>query len=146
MATCHTFHAATLLRNGKVLVSGGFDCENPTAVTELYDPTSRKWRTTGSLDQARYGMVTTLLPDGEVLLLGGQLFDTTTSDTALLYQPASGAWITANGKLTYSRSSYVTAQLPDGDVSLSGGFSFNDGVYLEPTAAEGYHFRRQSGD
>src|SRR5438094_168165 len=44
LATARTFHTATLLPNGKVLVAGG---GNNSA--ELYDPASGTWSATGSL-------------------------------------------------------------------------------------------------
>ncbi|WP_458421738.1 kelch repeat-containing protein, partial [Pseudomonas aeruginosa] len=43
-------HAATLLSNGQVLVTGGCTasgCGAPTAVSELYDPKTNSWSLTG---------------------------------------------------------------------------------------------------
>src|SRR5881398_246684 len=48
LATARTFHTATLLPNGKVLVAGG---GNNSA--ELYDPASGTWSATGNLATAR---------------------------------------------------------------------------------------------
>ncbi len=63
-------HTATLLSNGKVLVTGGCtasDCSTDTAVSEIYDPTSNAWSTTGSLNTARTYQTAVLLKTGKVL-------------------------------------------------------------------------------
>jgi hypothetical protein len=75
-------HAATLLPDGKVLITGGFDQnQNPLASAELFDPES--WGITlvsgdspcpgspGCMTVARSGHTATLQPDGTVLLAGG---------------------------------------------------------------------------
>src|SRR2546423_472363 len=65
------FHTATLLSNGKVLVTGGYDGVNYLTSAELYDPASGTWSVTGSLTTARYLHTATLLPNGKVLVAGG---------------------------------------------------------------------------
>jgi len=67
---------ATLLPNGRVLVSGGSekDEDNATAVKEaqLYDPESNTFAAAGSMEYPRlYHSNTLLLPDARVLALGG---------------------------------------------------------------------------
>jgi len=65
-------HAAVLLRNGLVLVTGGdADGSGPSKLCRLYDPTSRAWRDAGSLNVPRMGHTATLLEDGRVLAVGG---------------------------------------------------------------------------
>ena len=65
-------HTATLLTNGKVLVTGGYDNINYLSSAELYDPASGTWSATGSLTTARSQYTTTLLPNGKVLVAGGR--------------------------------------------------------------------------
>ena len=67
-------HTATLLKSGKVLVTGGCTasaCSTDTAVSELYDPTSNTWSTTGSLNTARSFHTAVRLKTGKVLAIGG---------------------------------------------------------------------------
>src|SRR5258708_391537 len=67
-------HIATLLSNGKVLVTGGYSKTGNTA--ELYNPKSGKWTRTGSMQVPRDVATATLLPSGKVLVAGGFDFDT----------------------------------------------------------------------
>jgi hypothetical protein len=65
--------AATLLRDGRVLVAGGDDgaVSRKLSECELYDPVTAQWSATGSLNTARDGHTVTLLPSGQVLAAGG---------------------------------------------------------------------------
>src|SRR4029434_6998465 len=52
--TARTFHTATLLQNGMVLVAGGWAGSFPSlASAELYDPANRTWTATANLHTAR---------------------------------------------------------------------------------------------
>jgi len=68
MAAARTFHTATLLPSGKVLVAGGGG-ENSTA--EIYDPATGSFSTTSGMEIGRSGHTATLLPNGSVLVAGG---------------------------------------------------------------------------
>ena len=66
------YHTATLLNNGKVLVTGGVGISSNLASAELYDPVTGTWSTTGSMSVARGTYPTvTLLNTGSVLVAGG---------------------------------------------------------------------------
>jgi N-acetylneuraminic acid mutarotase len=118
-------HTATLLRNGKVLVVGGYQYFSQLASAELYDPASGTWSATGSLNLRRDAHTATLLPDGKVLVAGGYA-DTVGSvsggsiDAVELYDPASGTW-TATGSLVTSRLGPTAELLPNGKVLVAGG-------------------------
>jgi hypothetical protein len=71
MAEARTFHTATLLPSGQVLVAGGGD-ENSTA--EVYDPAIGDFTITGGMEIGRSGHTATLLPNGTVLMTGGGIF------------------------------------------------------------------------
>jgi len=121
----HGDHTATLLPNGLVLVAGGVGCNSAglghCGPSELYDPTTRTWRDTGSLRRARWDHTATLLPNGQVLVAGGivELFSTYTA-SAELYDPATGVW-TATGSMTTKRGVQTATLLPNGQVLVAGG-------------------------
>src|SRR5262245_14693683 len=70
--TPRTDHAATLLPNGKVLVSGGVNCGVELLnTTELYDPATGTWSYSGSLSGGLRAHTAILLPNGKVLVVGG---------------------------------------------------------------------------
>jgi WD40 repeat protein len=71
MAAARTFHTATLLPNGTVLIAGGGN-ENSTA--EIYDPATGSFSVTGGMEVGRSGHTATLLPNGSVLVAGGGMF------------------------------------------------------------------------
>src|SRR5207247_3848272 len=90
------FHTATLLRNGKVLVAGGYNNTfRYLASAELYDPTSGTWTATGSLATAREVHTATLLPNRKVLVAGG--FNDAALASAELYRTARGTWPATGG-------------------------------------------------
>ena len=64
---------ATLLRDGRVLVVGGFSAGGAgvQASAELYDPATGRWTVTASLRTPRRNHTATLLADGRVLVAGG---------------------------------------------------------------------------
>ncbi len=74
MATGRDGHTATLLANGKVLITGGFEAGGAGFLksAELYDPTTGLFSPTGSMGTARRFHTATLLANGKVLVAGGQ--------------------------------------------------------------------------
>jgi hypothetical protein len=83
------------------------------------DPTSGTWTLTGSLNTARYYHTATLLPNGMVLVAGGD--DSLNHlDSAELYDPASGTW-TVTGSLNTARFFHTATLLPNGMVLVAAG-------------------------
>ncbi len=124
LATARTYHTATRLSNGKVLVSGGRPVpfspnSNPRASAELYDPTIGTWITTDPMNTARSGHSATLLSNGKVLVAGGS---GTSGDLALaeLYDPATGRWSFTDPMIT-ARSNHAATLLASGKVLVAGG-------------------------
>ncbi|MFZ5441617.1 MAG: kelch repeat-containing protein [Myxococcota bacterium] len=69
-----SLHTATLLPTGNVLVTGGYDTNaNAPALSsmELFDVETGTWREVGALRQARMNHTATLLPGGDVVVVGG---------------------------------------------------------------------------
>lgn len=132
MTDARTGHQAVLLRDGRVLVVGGALPTGGTgdaalAYCELYDPAGGTWSPTGSLHTARSGHQATLLPDGRVLVTGGEAAvaaDGTFSPRALasaeLYDPLTGTWTPA-APLPGGRARHRALRTRAGDVLVIGG-------------------------
>jgi hypothetical protein len=113
-------HSASTLAGGDVLVTGGFWCPDYlptcgfTATAEIYDMLLGLWHPATSMSRARGVHTSTALPDGRVLVTGGNLL----SGTAEAYDPASLSW-QAEGSLVESRYSHRAVLLDDGQVLLA---------------------------
>jgi hypothetical protein len=125
MATGRYDHTATLLDDGKVLVTGGIVegdvADDQVPLAELYDPASGTWTPTGAMATDRNRHTATLLPDGKVLVAGGDQDGSPDGPFAELYDPISGTW-TAAGIMITPRSGHTATLLPDGTVLVVGGF------------------------
>jgi len=135
---------ATLLTNGQVLAAGGLyddPVKGPIALSsaELYNPITGRWTITGSLHTARWNHTATLLPDGEVLVAGGETFDHAhkiiSFASAELYNPTTGRW-TATGSLKQARYEQTATLLHTGLVLVAGG---NTGIFVGLASAELYN-------
>lgn len=78
MKSHRTSHTATVLPSGKVLITGGYVSDGVTTATcEIYDPVSNTFEETlgamtlGAMRTGRALHTATLLPSGEVLIVGG---------------------------------------------------------------------------
>jgi hypothetical protein len=70
-------------------VAGGSDDSNFLASAELYDPASGNWTPTGTLAAARAVHMATLLPNGQVLVAGGEGTGSSALASAELYGTAA---------------------------------------------------------
>ncbi|MFC5830968.1 DUF6603 domain-containing protein [Nonomuraea insulae] len=107
MTDARTGHQTVPLQDGKVLVTGGSLLTGGTradalAYCEFYDPNTGLWIPTGSLAIPRAGHQATLLPDGRVLVTGGEAvvapdgtLDPHSLDGAELYDPKTRKWTRA---------------------------------------------------
>ena len=117
---------ATLLPNGQVLVAGGSGGgSNALASAELYNPATGTWSVTGSMRKGRSGLngagaSATLLPDGQVLIAGGEDANFNLLSSAELYNPATGKF-TPTGSMTTGRVGQSATLLNNGQVLIAGG-------------------------
>ena len=92
LVTARGFHAATLLADGRVLVTGGFVAldGSTTASAEVYDPSTGHFSPAGAMQVDRIVHSAILLTDGRVLVVGGLHASAATDvfdPTADLWQP-----------------------------------------------------------
>ena len=127
MSTQRTGQTATILPDGKVLVTGGVGGgSSDTIGAELYDPDARAWTRAGSTPVP--SETATLLPDGTVLVaFGGR--------PAELYNSGTGSWTTTASGSTDVGADATATLLPDGTVLVVGG----EGNGVDYASAELYH-------
>jgi hypothetical protein len=127
-------HAATLLTNGKVLITGGFSYPGVFiwASAELYDPSTGTFTATGNMTTPRERHTATLLPGGKVLIAGGRFAPDSKLPLvqAELYDPATGTF-TATGDMTTARSWHTATLLNSGKVLIAGGHQTQDAASAE---------------
>jgi hypothetical protein len=112
-------HTATLLQNGKVLITGGMnDCCQLLASAEIFDPVTGTFTATGDMTVGRSHHSATLLPDGRVLIAGGG--GSGSLATAELYDPSTGIF-TMTGNMVTAQTSPSATLLNNGTVLITGG-------------------------
>jgi hypothetical protein len=146
------FHTATRLQDGTVLVVGGRGAlavtPDPTE-TEIYDPVRQRFDFGPSLPRQTERHTATLLPDGQVLIAGGECtacppLPTSPDDgleglgyqggkiiAAYLYDPVSRT-LSRTGNMTMARAGHFAMLLPTGRVLLVGG------AWHDPRSVETY--------
>jgi hypothetical protein len=121
-------HTATLLRNGKVLITGGGGSVGGGSA-ELYDTAIGTFVATGNMITVRFGHSATLLPDGKVLIAGGTIANSAAGNTntagAELYDPATGTF-TPTGDMLAAKGCPAATLLGNGKVLIAGGASWNE--------------------
>ena len=115
---------ATLLKDGRLLVVGGQNLWNSPDETrensELYDPKANRWSATSPEVRtgAREEHSATLLPDGRVLIAGGEREGQPTASAAI-YDPVADSW-TQLGNMNESRCGQAAVLLPGEKVLMIG--------------------------
>ena len=111
--TGHTRHTATLLDDGRVLMTGG---TGKTDAADLFDPATDTWTSAGAMTQWRAHHTATLLADGRVLVTGG-IGNVATTE---LFDPETGVW-SLGPDLNESRYDHTATLLNDGRVLVVAG-------------------------
>ena len=131
MTSARAFHAATLLADGTVLITGGVTGQSNGAglllggeTAEIYDPAVGTFTGVGSMASQRWNHTSTLLPDGRVLLAGGS-FNT----SAEVYDPAAKTF-RVTGPMIATRAYHTATARADGSVLIVGGLDSHGSVVL----------------
>jgi hypothetical protein len=126
MTIGRAWHGATLLADGRVLITGGTEADSTSlASAETYDPKTGKFTATGSMTIGRIFHSATLLSDGRVLVAGGCANGPAYSvgnflASTEIYDPKTGKF-TATGSMTDARTFQQATLLADGRVLITAG-------------------------
>jgi hypothetical protein len=132
MGTARYAAAAAPLKDGRVLVAGGFyddsGGDHYLASAEVFNPATNSFSSAGigAMGAARHGAVAAPLPDGRVLVAGGDYNDGVDHPlaTAEVFNPSTNTFAPV-GDMSIARIRAAAAPLPDGRVLVAGG---NDGT------------------
>ncbi len=121
--------AAAPLPGGDALVVGGLHhvafgtASESLASAEVYDGATGSFEATGSMAVSRMDPAAAPLPDGRVLVLGGQIWGGagTPLASAEIYDPETGEF-SPTGSMAVPRFGAMTEPLPDGKVLVAGGY------------------------
>jgi Galactose oxidase, central domain/Kelch motif len=124
-------HAATALKDGRVLITGGFVSMDSTTSIVFYDPKTKSWQVPGAMmATGRRYHTSTLLKNGKVLLTGGMKGYSSSTwsylDSIEIYDPNNGKMIVSKVKMSKKRVSHTATLLPGGEVLIVGGYCGKD--------------------
>lgn len=117
-------HQATLLDDGRVLFSGGFNKEELYLnEIEVFDPQSKNFTKITKMSLGRIGHTATRLEDGRVLIAGGKMDDHVFHKHVEIFEPRSNSVTQTSNSLAVTRASHAALLLSNGNVVLVGGYS-----------------------
>ncbi|HXG34920.1 MAG TPA: kelch repeat-containing protein [Bryobacteraceae bacterium] len=120
MSVARTGACAVLLKDGRVLVTGGSDSSgNLLATAEFLSPATGAFSAAPPMFQARTRHACALLPDGRVLVAGGAISGGAINATEI-FDPVSNSWAFGPA-MAESRAGHTATVLKDGRVLLAGG-------------------------
>ncbi len=140
MSTARAYQTATWLDPsvvtgefaGQILVAGGLTEDGISDTAEIFDPAGETFIPAGTMMAARAYQAAVLMPNGEVLIAGGQSVADASLATAETFDPAKGAF-SATAPMRSVHVGGVASILPDSSVLIAGGHSDNAEVYSPAT-------------
>jgi len=135
MIDARAYHTATLLDDGRVLLTGGVGNSGVFVMTaELFDPTTETFSLTGKMEVARAGHTATLLNNGKVLVAGGGNGNGDFT-TAEIFDPSTMSFAPTAGSMETARGGHTATLLKDGTVLLAGGSSNASAELFDPNTS-----------
>ena len=127
-------HTATLLADGRVLVTGGADDCQSTNTAEIYDPATQTFSVTGAMTNSRGMQAAVRLSDGSVLVAGGDAYicDNPSDDTPWADAEVFNVQSSQFGPLIAMTDQHEFASavaLPNGQALVVGGGSWVGELY-----------------
>jgi len=133
MNAARTYHTATILHDGRILVAGGYNGGQALSSAEIYNPAANTWTAVHAMNTARYYHTATLTRFGNVLVAGGsnnlgEIF------SEEIYDPDTDTWTQMNFPVKYDletpsvqdrvdvpRYRHTATLLPNGNIMFIGG-------------------------
>ena len=134
----HSGGLAVVLKDGRVLIAGGYNQAEGLASSEVFDPSMDQWIRTSSMARKTFANTAIVLPDGSVLFTGG--FGMSRSKGGItpgseVFDPRSNEWRRAPDTV-HGRMGHTITLLPDGRVVTVGGSTaggpVNTAEFMEP--------------
>jgi large repetitive protein len=132
LAEARERHAAVALRDGTVLVIGGWDGNRALSSAERYDPATNRWTPAAPLATSRADHTATLLRDGRVLVVGGYTDgggEGAWLATTEIYDPQADRW-TPGAPLTSPRTGHEAVRIYNASASPGAFIAANDHVLV----------------
>lgn len=122
-------HTASLLRDGSVLIAGGFAGSGferrPYVSTEIFDPTSGAFHPGPDMTVPHFGHAAVALKDKRILLVGGWSGVLGVTNRAEVYDPTNHRFSPV-GSMAVARGECTATLLQDGKVLVTGGVDRNE--------------------
>lgn len=140
MVTQRALAGSVQLKDGRILIAGGVATDGSPvwhviANAEIYDPASNTWGATASLSEARFAYDLTLLPNGQVLAVGGTRdHDSNWSEGSFVgevevYDPLVNSWQIV-GEIPQPGAFAAAALFYNGRLWVTGGYAGQAGATI----------------
>lgn len=133
MSLGRLFNHLPVLPDGRVIAIGGWSNGAAVSAVDIYDPGTNRWRPGPPLLTARFAYQAVALPDGHIVVAGGDSYRTEdgqdTLATAEIYTPATSEWTRLPGQMRAPRRDITLTVLSDGRLLVTGGRDDGDTRY-----------------